>query len=125
MINWYYGLADCHGVESFVLTNSNTVLSLFLDDEEFSSEKDAKFALCLRAHANQQRHAVVYMVLLEDVDSAKVDEAIADNRLADALTIIKTKAKDVKLGTWMTTLSAAAKNWDMIPNPALDPYHTS
>jgi hypothetical protein len=122
---WYYGLADCHGVESFVLTNSDAISKLFFDADENQSTKDAKFALCLRAHANQQRHAVVYMVLLDEEDSIKVDKAIAEERLADALTIIKTKAKDVKLGTWGTTLSAAAKNWDMIPNPALDPYHTS
>ena len=78
--------------------------------------------MCLRAQANQQRHAVVYRVLLDTEDSDVVESLIKDSKFTDALTLVKEKAKEVQLGTYGTTKRAAEKNWNMIPNPSLDPH---
>lgn len=123
MENWYYGLADCHGVESFVMVASDNISSLFFDESENKEVKSNQFAMSMRAHANQQRHAVVYMVRLENEMSEYIEKLIKSGEYMEALIQIKANALETKLGTYATTLPAARKNWGMIPNPDLDPYH--
>jgi hypothetical protein len=123
MENWYYGLADCHGVESFVLTADDLIYDIFVDAASKSESKSNQFAMCMRAQANQQRHAVVYMVRLKNEDAEEIEETIKAGDYMKALMQIKANALETRLGTYATNLSAAKKNWDMIPNPDLDPYH--
>lgn len=119
---WFYGLADANGIESFVEDLDIMASDVFLSDEDKKSKNSQQFAMCLRAQANQQRHAVVYRVLLDTEDSDAVESLIKDSKFADALTLVKEKAKEVQLGTYGTTKRAAEKNWNMIPNPSLDPH---
>jgi transcription initiation factor IIF auxiliary subunit len=124
MTTWYYGLADCHGVESFVMSVDELISDMFFEEGGKGEAKNQQFAMCMRAHANQQRHAVVYMVLLEEDAVQEIEKYIEKGEYQKALVTIKAKALETKLGTYATTLSAAKKNWGMIPNPDLDPYHT-
>jgi hypothetical protein len=121
MENWYYGLADCNGVESFTLV-IDEIADLFLDEPAAADVRGKQFALTMRAHSNQQRHAVVYRVKLDQEASKIIEELIKKGDYIEALVQIKARAIETQLGTYATTLSAAKKNWDMIPNPSLDPY---
>lgn len=120
---WFYGLADCHGVESFVHEVSPMARELFFAPEESENVSAGQYAMCLRAHANPQRHAVAYRVKMEEEDSNKVQEMLKNTQYVEALNYIKEHAIELQLGTQYTTKKAAEKNWKMIPNPDLDPYH--
>lgn len=122
---WFYGLADCHGVESFVHEVSPMARELFFAPEESENVSAGQYAMCLRAHANPQRHAVAYRVKMEEEDSNKVQEMLKNTQYVEALNYIKEHAIELQLGTQYTTKKAAEKNWKMIPNPDLDPYHDS
>lgn len=120
---WFYGLADCHGVESFVHEVSPVARELFFAPEDSENVSAGQYAMCLRAHANPQRHAVAYRVKMEEEDSNKVQEMLKNTQYVEALNYIKEHAIELQLGTQYTTKKAAEKNWKMIPNPDLDPYH--
>jgi hypothetical protein len=79
--------------------------------------------MCLRAHANPQRHAVAYRVKMEESKSIEVQEMLKKTQYVEALRFIKENMEELQLGTQYTTKKAAEKNWNMIPNPDLDPYH--
>ena len=66
MNQWYYGLADCHGIESFVFDVDSQVEDLFFPIENKQAKTSQQFAMSLRAQANAQRHAVVYRALIPD-----------------------------------------------------------
>lgn len=123
MQQWYYGIADAHGIESFVPDLGDQIMDLFMSKEDNKARTSQQFAMCLRAQANQQRHSVVYRALVEDEDSNVIEKLIAESKYVDALIRLKSCAKDVLMGTYGTTVRAAEKNWSMIPNPSLDPYH--
>lgn len=120
---WYYGLADANGLESFQEETSPMVLSVFFDPKEEKRIQGLQFAMALRAQANQQRHAVVYRVLLEDKDGDAIDALVKSGKVVEALIMLKNKAKSVLFSTHGTTLLAAKKNWRLIPNSDLDPYN--
>jgi hypothetical protein len=120
----YYGLADCHGVESFSVDLEQGVSALLMDEEFNKDASGKKIMLSLRANANAQRHAVVYRVLLEDSVADEIEKMMSGGQYEAALLKIKENAEELELGTYGTTLSAAEKNWKMIPNPDLDPYHS-
>ena len=120
---WFYGLADCHGVESFVHEVSPIARELFFAPEESEDVIAGQYAMCLRAHANPQRHAVAYRVKMEESKSIEVQEMLKKTQYVEALRFIKENMEELQLGTQYTTKKAAEKNWNMIPNPDLDPYH--
>ncbi len=124
-LHWCYGLADCHGVESFVHDYHNEFTDMFIEDEGKSAEENKSqiFAMSIRAHANQQRHAVVYRVSLVREDMEYIEELISAGEYIRALREIKLRAKELMLSTFGSSKTAAEKNWRMIPNPDLDPYH--
>lgn len=122
---WYYGLADAHGLESFQEDIDPMSAEVFLDKDELKKIKTQQFAMCLRAQANQQRHAVVYRVLLDDKIGDEVDAILKTGKSTEALLMVKEHAKDLLFAVHGTTLSAAKKNWKLIPNSDLDPYHHS
>lgn len=118
---WYYGLADCRGIESFVHDVDEAIASMFLEDGETERIKSNQFALAMRAMANPQRFAVVYRVLLPVEVAREVEKDLENGKYMEALNRVKKGAKVVELGTYATTKSAAEKRWKMIPNPDLDP----
>ena len=123
MNQWYYGIADCHGIESFVLDVDESVREIFFTNEENKQKTSQQFAMCLRAQANQQRHAVVYRALIPEGKDDEIEKTIKAGDYARGLQLVKEYATEVMVGTYGTTKKAAEKNWKMIPNPDLDPYH--
>jgi len=122
--HWFYGLADCHGVESFVHDIDEGLTALFFSDSEKREKNSNQFAMCLRAQANQQRHAVVYRASIPQSKIEVIEAFIKGGDYEGALLEIKSCSSEIMLGTYGTTKAAAEKNWKMIPNPDLDPYHT-
>lgn len=121
---WYYGLADCHGVESFVPDIDDTTLELLLSKGDAQAKKSNQYAMSLRAMSNAQRFAVVYRVLLAEDHANEVEELLKQGKYIDALHVIKNNAEEVQLSTMGSTKSASEKRWRMIPNPDLDPFHS-
>lgn len=123
LTHWFYGLADCHGVESFVHDVDDMSKEIFMTVEDDKVTRSQQFAMCLRAQANAQRHAVVYRASILHSKVADIEALIKDGKYMDALNSIKENAAEIMLGTYGTTKAAAEKNWRMIPNPDLDPHH--
>jgi len=128
----FFGIADAHGLESFIEDYDNMVKDLFLtDDGDAGNRKltnSTQFAMAMRVMYNQQRHAVVYRVQIPDPEATEIEKMMDKGEYLEALETIKElqdmgKLGKVELGTYGTTLRAAEKNWKMIPNPDLDPYH--
>ena len=124
MEGWYYGIADCNGLESFNYIPAEGIIDLFLEEKDEKEIRDHVYFLALRANANSKRHAVVYRAAIPQSQIDVIEEFIKAGDYASALNEVKSCAKEVMLGTYGTTKSAAEKNWKMIPNPDLDPYHT-
>ena len=120
---WYYGLADANGLESFQEDIDPMAAAVFFSPEEQKKVKNYQFAMALRAQANQQRHAVVFRALVEDKDGDAIDALVKSGKVVEGLIMLKEKAKSVLFATHGTTLSAAKKNWKLIPNSDLDPYN--
>jgi hypothetical protein len=104
----YFGIADAHGIESFIKGDPN--------DAENSHQA---MMLHLRAGANRHRHAVVYVVDIPEDVAEDVDTLIIGGKYIDALNHIKASVKELSL----TSLPGAEKSWGLIPNPDLDPYN--
>lgn len=113
-----FGIADCHGVESFIpYVNGAETAGLL-------------FTLDLRAMANRQRHAVVYIV---DLPAKAVDDinkklkSTNPGRFKAALESIKAQSVRVLFyenGRLETPdrPSHYMKSWGLIPNDGLDPF---
>ena len=123
LTHWFYGLGDCHGVESFVHDIDDASKEIFMTQEDDKVVRSQQFAMCLRAQANAQRHAVVYRAAIPQSAIPGIETLIKDGKYTDALNSIKENASEIMLGTYGTTKAAAEKNWKMIPNPDLDPHH--
>ena len=103
----YFGIADAHGIESFIKGDPNG-----------PDHSHTATLLHFRAGANRHRHAVVYIVDISD-DAAELIEAdLADGLYPEALDTLKSLANEVEL----TNLPGAQKSWNLIPNSDLDPY---
>lgn len=101
-VKTYTGIADCHGLESF---NEHT-------------DTRAQYIMSVRANANPQRHAVVYEADMKRDDASLVVQLCEENP-ETALKFMNSNAVEVRvLGG-----EHAAKLWNNIPNPELDPYH--
>jgi len=90
----FVGIADCHGLESFLPMEGN--------------EKQLGF-LVMRANANRHRHALVYQVELDSHQQTGYVKAcmmLHDPAFVDNVGV----EKDMM------------NSWEMIPNPRLDPY---
>ena len=99
----FIGLADAHGIESFVKKD----------------EADSRFltTVGIRAATNRQRHAVVYRAFLEDTDAEIVNNLIEAGDFVSALTALKLYANEIFVeNDWL-------KSFELIPNPDLDPWH--
>lgn len=111
----FYGLADCHGLESFIATEV-----FDLEKEEFFTPTDQTGMIAMRAQFNAQRFPVVYKVNMKLEDSMEIEELLEDGEYIEALEVLKEKAVNISLARVPGT--NPKKNWDMIPNPILDPH---
>ncbi len=101
----YCGVADAHGIESFMEYPSRTA-----------------GMLQLRASLNRQRHAVFYVVRLNNVTIAVIEGLLAGNQYQVALQALKEVAAthgDVGLSGG----GDVEASWEQIPNPKLDPWN--
>lgn len=129
--SWYYGIADCHGVESFIKepdrqgwNDHDELNKMGLVDTDSRSLADRQKVdkeiqmMALRCQFNQQRHPVVYRVKLTDEVAELVESYIEDGDYVMALTTIKDHAIEVQLAKG--TGGGGEKRWNKIPNPELD-----
>lgn len=124
LTHWFYGLADCHGVESFVHDLDNESAALFLNEDDGEKKNSKQFAMCLRAQANAQRHAVVYRACIPQSRIGIIESQIKSGDYSGALNEIKSCYTELMLGNYGITSPVAKRNWEKIPNPDLDPYFT-
>lgn len=130
---WWVGLADCHGIESFIEEPDMS------EAEEYEQLSDAGFddfvemankirkgwsqqvaMLKLRAGANAQRYPVVYRVQLRKSDAEEIENMLNNGEYEEALTHLKNVAIHVQAAR--TGGVNIEKAWKLIPNPDLDPY---
>ena len=105
----HFGIADAHGVESFI------------PFESMETNKDVLFRLQVRAVANRHRHAVMYFVEISHENANIVDTFIANGDYHGALISLKGNASGAVYFT-ETTARHYEKSWRLIPNPDLDPW---
>lgn len=128
-VDWYYGIADCHGLESFIKAASDiddidALYALGLADrsgESISKEMNGTIAMMkMRCHANQQRWPVIYMAKLSNEDAEMVQELFDSGDYINALEVVKHNSVEIKLAR---RNGASERTWNRIPNPELDPFH--
>lgn len=102
-IKEYCGIADCHGIESFMPHPSKSA-----------------GVLEIRVLSNRHRHAVTYVVRLNDVDAERIRGLITDEKYVEALDKLKERAVN---GECLLGGGGAVKeSFELIPNPKLDPW---
>ena len=99
----FIGIADCHGIESFLHLEGN---------------ENRLGMLILRASANRHRHALVYQVEMDEVQSQIFEAVLADGDYIKACDMLHDPAFIENVGVEDSMLNS----WEMIPNPRLDPY---
>ena len=132
--NWYYGIADCHGLESFMkepsqtsVANMNRLKQLGVTDsgtESLPGRKEYAGNLSmmqLRCRFNGQRHPVVYRARLAEEDAEMVQDLLDSGDYINALNVVKANSEEVQLTRGAN--GPSEKAWRMIPNPDLDPMH--
>ena len=114
----FVGIADAHGLESFVGLDALNAESL-LTDKKRNKGNALSQVLFLRAQTNRHRHAVAYRVELDSKSAVRIGELLEEDRFKDALIVLKQVAKNIKVGQHMQN------SWDLIPNDILDPWWSS
>ena len=100
----FIGIADCHGLESFLPMEGN--------------ESNLGF-MVMRASANRHRHALVYQVDLNEQQVSMINTALEGGGYIKAFQMLHDPAFIENVGVEQSMLSS----WEMIPNPRLDPYN--
>ena len=105
-MNTFIGIADCHGIESFLPMEGN--------------EKQLGF-LVMRAGANRHRHALVYQVELTPDQSDSIKQMMENGKYILACRALHDPAflQNALVGVETSMIDS----WEMIPNPRLDPYN--
>jgi len=98
----FIGIADCHGLESFLPLEGNENKLGFLVN---------------RATTNRHRHALVYQVELNENQEELITDALADGKYILACKMLHDPAFIENVGVENSMLHS----WEMIPNPRLDP----
>ena len=125
MENYYVGLADVAGIESFILDPEMDEFGVFPSEGTNQNDKHMNplyHGMSVRAVYNQQRMSVVYRVLMDDEDAKKVDEIHNEGDEFGALLLIKKLAKETQIGTYGLGRGIAERNWNFIPNKDLKAY---
>jgi hypothetical protein len=99
----FVGIADAHGIESFVPLEGN--------------EKQM-FYFTMRAALNRQRHALVYQVELNEEQEALIKKTLSDGNYQLACHLLHQPDFVESVGIEKGMLDS----WDLLPNPKLDPY---
>ena len=132
---WYYGIADCKGLESFMKAPSEVEMedAIALLDMGIISQEDSDSVtkdfnrtvamMTMRCQYNAQRHAVVYMVKLDKFDAEDIEDLLSNGEYEEALVHLKNVANEIKLARGRGI--NAEKAWNKIPNPDLDPMSES
>jgi hypothetical protein len=131
---WYYGIADCHGLESFMeepeIDDASTLDNMFsyglspYDANDDPAKKEINHNLNMmqmRCNFNSQRHPVVYRASLAEDDAEMVQDLLDSGDYINALKVVKGNSKEVQLTRGRG--GSSEKAWRMIPNPDLDPMH--
>ena len=100
----YIGIADAHGLESFL---------------KYEEHQDHLGFLVMRARANRQRHALVYQVELDEKQQSIIEQTLEEEKYILACQILHDPAFIDNVGVEQSMLNS----WEMIPNPRLDPYN--
>lgn len=111
----YIGIADAHGLESFIPWTNKYAISLLNRDK---SANELVNMLSMRARANRHRHAVVYRVALSQKDASMIDDLVNKGEYKEALIKLKKLASVVEI----TKAMGMEKSWNLIPNDDLDPF---
>ncbi len=133
--SWYYGIADCHGIESFVKEPDESknwgdfeelysVGVISTEPSELPGKKSYNSQIrmmAIRAKANIQRFPVVYRALLKGVDATLIDQLLTKGMYEKALEYLKENAVEIQLARIGGT--RPENNWKKIPNPELDPMY--
>lgn len=129
---WYFGLADCLGIDSFIeepesladWVDFDTLFKAGLLPEEGRDTPERKKynriigMLKMRAQANPHRWPIIYRVKLKESDGAEIQNLVNDGEYEEALTYLKNQAITVQLARG--TGEDAERRWKAIPNPDLD-----
>ena len=99
----FVGIADCHGLESFLPMEGN--------------ENQLGF-LVMRASANRHRHALVYQVELNQYKQALLEATLEAGDYIQACKMLHDPSFIDNVGVEKDMMNS----WEMIPNPRLDPY---
>jgi hypothetical protein len=124
----YYGLADCHGLSSFILDpmhgmSSRMMGTIMGETGGADKEKEKKTminGMYMSAHANPQRRTVVYEAKVSPDMAAMIEELLGEGENLEALVLLKSGASQISI---VQGLPNAKKFWEQIPNPDLDPFH--
>lgn len=115
----YYGIADCHGLESFLNYATMVAEARFEGKDGDVGWNSIIQVLIVRAKANRHRHAVAYEADVPIATANKIDKLLAKGKYKEALLVLK-EVPDIKVAK---DNIGAEKSWRMIPNSALDPYY--
>ncbi len=107
MTTTYCGIADAHGIESFV-------------------EKDPKgnqhALMSIRAVTNRQRHAVYYELELEPGFVSEITEELKESGPIEALNTMKVIVDEHDIEVRLGGGGDVVASYNLIPNPDLDPW---
>jgi hypothetical protein len=106
----FYGLADAHGLESF--------MPLPYVDELVGFQPDPKIVsgMALRSEANIARHSVVYIADVTLEAAKEITALLEAGEEAEALIYLKENHKQIQI----RKRPGSQKSWRLIPNPDLD-----
>ena len=103
----YCGIADAHGLESFI---------------KCDGMGSAPMTITMRAQLNRQRHAMVYWVTLSDKKASQMSDAIKvaqqDGNWHTPLLLLKNPDFTLEVAFE----DSMKDSWSMLPNDRLDPY---
>ena len=109
------GIADAHGIDWSSWSETVGDFHELKDDD-----KQDMFLFSVRANANRHRHASFFRVNnIPESEKNIISSLLSDNKPQIALVYLKGVASECG---GVQILKEHAKSWDMIPNPALDPY---
>ena len=106
----FYGLADAHGLESFMPVPFEGEIDGFVPDPKVVA------GMSLRADANVARHSIVYMADIDVKSATEIKKLLDSGEEAEALILLKERASEVNI----RKKPGAQKSWKLIPDPSLD-----
>ena len=106
----FYGLADAHGLESFMPLPYVDELTGFQPDPKIVS------GMALRSEANVAKHSVVYIADVTLEAAKEINKLMENGEGSEALIYLKENNKQIQI----RKRPGSQKSWRLIPNPDLD-----